>query len=91
MVQKGASKYTETNESYTSQKYSTYRTIDNQQKTQRHLYVCKKCGNVLNADTNTAITILRKVVPDVPLRNSGTVDIPIRIRTLDVKLLKLFQ
>lgn len=58
----------------------------NQPKTQRSIHL-QKCGTVINADTNAAINILKKVVPEAPLGDCGTVDIPTRIRTLDVKLL----
>jgi len=30
----------------------------------RGLYVCKKCGNVMNADVNGALNILKKVAPE---------------------------
>jgi len=79
--------YIETSESYTSQECSLCGIIKKSNRKHRGLYVCKNCGNVLNADVNGAINILRKVAPDVLIGSSGAVDVPIRIRTLDVKLL----
>lgn len=46
----------------------------------------KTAQSVKNTDTDAKINILRKVVPDALLGNSGAVDVPIRIKTLDVKL-----
>ncbi|MGZ7049775.1 MAG: RNA-guided endonuclease InsQ/TnpB family protein, partial [Methanobacterium sp.] len=80
--------YVETNESYTSQRCSQCGTIDKTNRKYRGLYVCKNCGNVLNADVNGAINILKKVAPEsFVIGSSGAVDVPNRIRTLDVKLL----
>ncbi len=59
-----SSEYIETSESYTSQECSQCGVIDKTNRKHRGLYVCKACGNVLNADVNGAINILRKVAPD---------------------------
>lgn len=79
--------YIETSESYTSQECSQCGVVKKSNRKHRGLYVCKDCGNVLNADVNGAINILRKVAPESMIGSSGTVDMPIRIRTFEVKLL----
>ena len=42
----------------------------------RGLYVCKKCGFVVNADVNGALNILKKVAPEsVRIEGSGGVNL----------------
>lgn len=81
-------KYSEVDEAYTSQQCSHCGTIDKRNRKYRGLYICKNCGNVLNADVNGALNILRKVAPKSLIGSSGTVDVPTRIRTFEVKLLR---
>ncbi|MGZ6416434.1 MAG: RNA-guided endonuclease InsQ/TnpB family protein [Bacteroidia bacterium] len=84
--------YIETSESYTSQECSCCGVIKKSNRKYRGLYVCKDCGNVLNADVNGAINIMEKVAPEsFMIGSSGAVDVPIRIRTLDVKQSKIFD
>lgn len=80
-------RYIETSEVYTSQRCSHCGTLDKTNRKYRGLYVCKKCGTVISAETNAAINILKKLVPEAPLGDSGTVNVSIRIRTHDFKLL----
>ena len=76
-------KYVETSESYTSQECSQCGVIKKSNRKHRGLYVCKNCGNVLNADLNGAIDILKSSSRIIfLLGSSGTVNVPIRIRTL---------
>jgi len=46
----------------------------------RGLYICK-CGNILNADVNGALNILKKVVPSPVMdRDRGYLNNPVRIK-----------
>ena len=51
-------------EEYTSQKCSKCGVISKKNRKFRGLYVCSRCGNVINADVNGATNILQKVVPE---------------------------
>jgi len=75
--------YIEADESYTSQKCSRCKVIRKNNRKHRGLYVCKECGNVLNADINGAINILAKVAGESAAEqivSSGCVNHPVRIR-----------
>jgi IS605 OrfB family transposase len=74
-------KYTEVNEAYTSQ--DCWRCGRRRKANRRHrgLYVCDRCGEVVNADVNGAVNILKKVAPKSSwIGGSGTVEVPERIR-----------
>ncbi|MFX1276577.1 MAG: RNA-guided endonuclease InsQ/TnpB family protein [Promethearchaeota archaeon] len=53
-----------TSEEFTSQTCSSCGVIYKSNRKYRGLYVCKKCGLVLNADVNASRNILRKGVPE---------------------------
>ncbi len=75
--------YIEVEGSYTSQRCSRCGVVDKSNRKHRGLYVCKKCGNVLNADINGAINILLKVAGESAIKqiiSSGCVNHPVRIR-----------
>ncbi|WAM33746.1 RNA-guided endonuclease InsQ/TnpB family protein [Caldicellulosiruptor morganii] len=75
--------YVEVEESYTSQRCSRCGMVDKSNRKHRGLYVCKNCGNVLNADINGAINILLKVAGESAIKqiiSSGCVNHPVRIR-----------
>lgn len=77
--------YVEVDESYSSQMCSRCKVIKKSNRRYRGLYVCKECGYVLNADTNGAINILRKVAGESAIRqitSSGCVNHPVRIRVV---------
>ncbi len=66
-------------ESYTSQTCAVCGNVNKSNRKYRGLYVCS-CKNVLNADVNGAINILKRVVP-IPLidRDRGSLDNPVRV------------
>lgn len=67
-------------ESYTSQTCSVCGKVDKSNRKHRGLYVCE-CGNVINADVNGALNILKRVSPSLTLgRSRGKLDIPTRVR-----------
>jgi len=73
--------YIEVDEAYTSQTCSVCGDINRNNRKHRGLYVCQKCGVVLNADVNGALNILKKVAPEsVRIGGSGGVNPPVRIR-----------
>jgi IS605 OrfB family transposase len=75
--------YVEIDEGYTSQRCSRCGVIRKSNRKHRGLYVCKGCGNVLNADINGALNILRKVAGESAIErivSSGCVNHPVRIR-----------
>lgn len=73
--------YIEVNEAYTSQMCSVCGDINKNNRKHRGLYVCKKCGSVLNADVNGALNILKKVAGEsVRILSSDGVNPPVRIR-----------
>ncbi len=75
--------YVEIEKSYTSQRCSRCGVVDKSNRKHRGLYVCKKCGNVLNADINGAINILLKVAGESvkeQIASSRCVNHPVRIR-----------
>ncbi len=75
--------YVEVDESFTSQKCSRCGIVSKSNRKFRGLYVCKECGNVVNADINGAINILKKVAGESALKqiaSSGCVNHPVRIR-----------
>ncbi|WP_039767087.1 RNA-guided endonuclease InsQ/TnpB family protein [Caldicellulosiruptor sp. F32] len=76
-------KYIEVDESYTSQRCSRCGQVSKSNRKYRGLYVCKDCGNVVNADINGAINILTKVAGESAVKqiaSSGCVNHPVRIR-----------
>ena len=73
--------YIEVDEAYTSQTCSVCGDLNRSNRKYRGLYVCRKCGSVLNADVNGAINILKKVAPEsVRIGSSGGVNPPVGIR-----------
>jgi len=77
-------KYIEVDEAYSSQTCSVCGDVNRNNRKHRGLYVCKKCGNVMNADVNGALNILKKVAPkSVRIGGSGGVNPPVRIRVVD--------
>jgi len=73
--------YIEVDEAYTSQTCSVCGEVNRNNRKYRGLYVCKKCGSVLNADVNGALNILKKVAGEsIRIPSSGLVNRPVRIR-----------
>ncbi|WPX09004.1 RNA-guided endonuclease InsQ/TnpB family protein [Anaerocellum danielii] len=75
--------YIEVDESYTSKKCSRCGIVDKSNRKHRGLYVCRRCGKVVNADINGAINILAKVAGESAawqITSSGCVNHPVRIR-----------
>jgi len=75
--------YIEVDEAYTSQTCTVCGDVNKNNRKHRGLYVCKKCGSVLNADVNGALNILKKVAGESVVRrilSSGLVNRPVRIR-----------
>jgi putative transposase len=66
-----------TTEEYTSQMCSNCGIIDKSNRKYRGLYVCKKCGSVLNADVNASKNILQKEISEsVRIGDRGLLDRP---------------
>jgi IS605 OrfB family transposase len=77
--------YIEEDESFTSQMCSRCKVVRKGNRKYRGLYVCKDCGNVMNADINGAINILAKVAGESAAKqivSSGRVNRPVRIRVV---------
>lgn len=74
--------FQQVSESYTSQMCCRCNRKNKSNRKHRGLYVCDKCHSVLNADTNGAMNIVKKVVPDFlnEIGNSGFLNNPERIR-----------
>jgi len=66
-------------ESYTSQTCSVCGIVDKSNRKHRGLYVCG-CGNVINADVNGAVNILKRVSPKTLGRSRGKLNVPTRVR-----------
>ena len=78
-------KYHEVDEAHTSQTCARCGDLNRNNRKHRGLYICRRCGSVLNADINGALNILRKVAGDSPVRaivGSGRVNRPVRIRVV---------
>jgi len=76
-------RYVEVDESYTSQRCSRCGQVSKSNRKYRGLYVCRKCGCVVNADVNGALNILAKVAGESAVKqvtSSGCVSHPVRIR-----------
>jgi putative transposase len=69
-------------ESYTSQKCSVCGIIKKSNRKYRGLYVCSKCGTVINADINGARNILLKVVPNPERDRDSGLGNPWRVRII---------
>ncbi|WP_026485634.1 RNA-guided endonuclease InsQ/TnpB family protein [Caldanaerobius polysaccharolyticus] len=67
-------------EAYTSQTCSVCGIVKKNNRIYRGLYVCSKCGAVMNADINGAINILKRVAPNPVLDRSRGFGSPKRIR-----------
>jgi putative transposase len=67
-------------EAYTSQTCSVCSTVDKNNRKYRGLYVCQ-CGNVMNADVNGAVNILKRVSPSPVIldRSRGQLTRPVRV------------
>ncbi|AIY87267.1 MULTISPECIES: RNA-guided endonuclease TnpB family protein [unclassified Thermotoga] len=70
----------EVDEAYTSQTCSVCGAVDRSSRLHRGLYVCKHCGSVMNADTNGAFNILKKVSPSPKRVGVGALASPVRLR-----------
>jgi len=80
--------YIEVDEAYTSQTCSICGDVDKRNRKYRGLYVCRKCGAVLNADVNGALNLLKKVAGESVVRrilSSGGTTPPRRIRVVPLK------
>ena len=64
------------NERYTSQKCSICGIVRKSSRKHRGFYNCKKCGNIVNADVNGAVNILKKYLQDFMSRSIGNVEVP---------------
>lgn len=64
------------NEAYTSQKCSICKTVRKSNRKHRGLYHCKKCNNLINADVNGAVNLLKKYLQDFLSRSIGNVALP---------------
>lgn len=74
--------YQQVSEAYTSQICCRCNRKKKSNRKHRGLYVCDKCQSVLNADTNGATNIIKKVVPKFlnGIGDSGFLNNPERIR-----------
>ena len=70
------------NESYTSQTCSNCGIVKKSNRKYRGLYICSKCGLIINADVNGALNILKKVVPNPSKDRDSGLGNPIRIYSL---------
>jgi len=80
--------YMEVDEAYTSQTCSVCGEVNKNNRKHRGLYVCRKCGSVLNADINGALNILKKVAGKSIVRRilgSGCVNQPVKVRVVDFR------
>ncbi len=67
-----------TSEQYTSQKCSNCDIILRSNRKYRGLYVCSRCGLVINADVNAAMNIMKKEVPEsVKIGDRGCLNHPV--------------
>ncbi|MHA1474380.1 MAG: RNA-guided endonuclease InsQ/TnpB family protein [Promethearchaeota archaeon] len=70
-----------TSEEYTSQQCSSCGIVKKSNRKYRGLYVCSKCGSVLNADVNASQNILKKGVPkSVRIGNRGCLNHPVVLK-----------
>lgn len=69
--------YKEVSESYTSQTCCRCGQVRKSNRKHRGLYVCKQCKNVVNADSNGAINIVKKVFPEFKIGDSSVVNTPV--------------
>ncbi|MHA1916916.1 MAG: zinc ribbon domain-containing protein [Candidatus Ranarchaeia archaeon] len=70
-------------EEFTSQTCSNCGVVCKSNRKHRGLYICSKCGCVLNADVNASMNILRKVVPEsghVRIGDRGFVTKPVVLK-----------
>jgi len=73
---KAGIRFVRVNEAYTSQTCSVCKIIRKSNRKHRGLYVCKRCGNTINADVNGAVNILKKYLQDFLSRSIGNVALP---------------
>ena len=67
-------------EEYTSQTCSRCGIVSKKNRKYRGLYVCSKCGTVLNADVNGASNILKKIIPESTwIGDRGYLNCPVNI------------
>ena len=64
------------NEAYTSQECSVCGTVRKSSRKTRGLYKCKVCGNMMNADVNGSIVMLKRYLRDFLSRSIGKVALP---------------
>lgn len=69
--------YKEVSEAYTSQICCRCGQIRNSNRKHRGLYVCDQCKNIVNADSNGAINIVKKVFPEYTIGDSSVVNTPV--------------
>ncbi len=73
--------YHEVDEAYTSQTCSVCNERKKSNRKHRGLYLCNNCGMILNADSNGARNIVKKVAPHVFDGGSrGVLNTPVRVR-----------
>jgi putative transposase len=77
-------RFVRVNEAFSSQTCSACRTICKKSRKHRGLYCCKTCGNVINADVNGALNILKKYLRDFLSRSIGSVAMPSVVRNNNV-------
>jgi len=74
--------YVLVNEAYTSQTCYHCGNVDKKSRVHRGLYICRKCGVMINADQNGSINIGKKVAPNFTEGSSGHLNCPERVRLL---------
>lgn len=77
-------RFVKVNEAYSSQTCSKCGTVRKANRKYRGLYCCKKCGDIINADVNGAVNILKKYLQDFLSRSIGEVASPSVARIVNV-------
>lgn len=77
-------RFVRVNEAYTSQTCSQCGQIRKANRKHRGYYVCKSCGNTINADVNGSVNILKKYLQDFLSRSIGNVAMPSVVRITNV-------
>lgn len=81
---KAGIRFVSVNEAYSSQECSSCGIRRKANRKHRGLYVCKSCGNTMNADINGATNILKKYLRDFLSRSIGKVAMPLVARIQNV-------
>ena len=77
-------RFVKANEAYSSQTCSHCGQVRKANRKHRGLYQCKNCGNIINADVNGAVNILKKYLQDFLSRSIGKVALPSVARITNV-------